>query len=133
MAFFGFIWSLFKYPIPTIIGVNLIALMFFPNSFGNIFAVSVVVGLIYYFAKQPDQNNTKSQQPPKQERQKRESSKETFTKNELHKVYLDLAKKYHPDHAQGEQDKKFRTELFKKIHTAYVNGDMETLKMYQFE
>ncbi len=58
---FGFLWSLIKYPIPTIIGVNVISLIFFPDYFGGIFGVSIVVGLIYFLAKKSNQQNTIAQ------------------------------------------------------------------------
>ena len=50
----GFFWSLFKYPIPTIIGASLIIVAFFPNSFWTVLCISVVIGVIYYLVKQSD-------------------------------------------------------------------------------
>jgi HJR/Mrr/RecB family endonuclease len=48
----GFFWSLLKYPIPTVIAVNVATLIFFPDYFGGVFAVSLVAGLLYFAVKQ---------------------------------------------------------------------------------
>jgi hypothetical protein len=62
--------------------------------------------------------------PPKQEQPK-------VSPEELTRIYHSLSKKYHPDFAQSETDKKFRTELLKKINFAYEKGDAATLRMYE--
>lgn len=84
----------------------------------------------------PKQEQQKQEAPKQEPRKKPEpeptSKKETFSKEQLQKMYHNLAKKYHPDFAQGEEDKKFRTELFRKIKDAYDRDDMDTMRMYDF-
>lgn len=55
-AAFGLLWSLFKYPIATIIGINVLVLLFSPDNFGTVFGISVVVVLIYYFVKKSNKD-----------------------------------------------------------------------------
>jgi restriction endonuclease Mrr len=52
IAAFGFLWSLFKYPIPTLVVVNILTIIFFPQYFWTVFFISFVIGLIYYGSKQ---------------------------------------------------------------------------------
>jgi len=50
-AVFGFFWALIKYPLPTIIGVNILTLVYFPNIFLVVFCISITGGLIYWLSK----------------------------------------------------------------------------------
>lgn len=50
---------------------------------------------------------------------------------EVKKLYMHVIHKYHPDFAQGDSDKKFRTELTAKLNNAYREGDIEMLKLFQ--
>ena len=78
------------------------------------------------------QNQQRQYVPPRAQTQPVEKPQPPKpTKEELQKVYYNLAKKYHPDHAQGDQDKQFRSNLFKKLKDAYERGDMATLKMFE--
>ena len=54
-------------------------------------------------------------------------------KIDIKKLYHELALKYHPDGAKNEVDKKFRTQLFVKIKSAYDNRDIKTLEAYQLD
>lgn len=82
------------------------------------------------------EENNRIKEQLRQEKIQRESQKpleqeEEFTQEELKNLYYDLAKKYHPDHAQSEQDKEFRNQLFIKLKDAYEKKDMKTLRMYK--
>lgn len=50
-ATFSFLWAFFKYPIPTIIGINILTLVFSPDNFGTVFSISAVIGIVYFFIK----------------------------------------------------------------------------------
>lgn len=50
---------------------------------------------------------------------------------ELQALYRELVKKYHPDFARGEEDKRFRTDLTAKINRAYAAGDIATLRLFR--
>ena len=54
-------------------------------------------------------------------------------KIDIKKLYHELALKYHPDGAVNEVDKKFRTQLFVKIKSAYDRGDIKTLQAYKLD
>jgi hypothetical protein len=104
----------------------------------NGWSIIGAIGAIAYVAykeRQRDkifqQNNQRQQAYPQQPIQKPQPVK--HTKEELQKVYYGLAKKYHPDYAQNEQDKQFRGSLFVKIKNAYESGDMQTLKMFDLD
>lgn len=45
-------------------------------------------------------------------------------------LYRNLLHKYHPDKAMGDEDKKFRTEIIKKINKAYEERDIDTLRLF---
>ncbi|MBZ0305038.1 MAG: hypothetical protein K8I82_03120 [Anaerolineae bacterium] len=47
---------------------------------------------------------------------------------DLKKMYHQLARRYHPDHAINEQDRKFRTKLMAQINAAYADKDLGSLK-----
>lgn len=47
------------------------------------------------------------------------------------KLYIKLMKKYHPDFAKSDEDKKFRNDLTAKINKAYREGDINTLRMFE--
>ena len=64
-AAFGLLWSLFKYPIPTIIGINLLTLIVSPDNFGTIFWISVVVVIIYYFIKKSNKDTKQKEENKK--------------------------------------------------------------------
>jgi DnaJ domain len=51
----------------------------------------------------------------------------------IKKLYHELALQYHPDGAVNEVDKKFRTQLFVKIKSAYDSRDIKTLQAYKLE
>ncbi|GEM_PF-1321420 len=55
-AAFGLLWSLFKYPIPTIIGINILTLIVSPDNFGTVFGISIVVVIIYYLIKKSNKD-----------------------------------------------------------------------------
>jgi hypothetical protein len=59
------------------------------------------------------------------------SSSHTHSDDELKKLHRELLKKYHPDFAQGEDDKKFRTDLTAKINRAYAEKDFQTLNLFK--
>ncbi len=138
-AILGFLWSLFKYPIATIIAVNIITLIFFPNDFGTVFGISLLVGLIYFLIKKSNQVST--EQVPKNKRNENppyENKVHVLTKEhrpsndpEMKVIYRKLMHKYHPDHGQNENDNKLRNELAIKINKAYQEGDIETLKLFE--
>ena len=138
-AILGFLWSLFKYPIATIIAVNIITLIFFPNNFGTIFGFSLLVGLIYFLIKKSNQTSTKQAHKNKyNENPQRENKAQVFMKErklfddpEIKALYRKLMHKYHPDHGQNEGDDKLRNELTIKINRAYQDGDIETLKLFE--
>jgi len=46
---------------------------------------------------------------------------------DLKKIYRDLARRYHPDHAQNEDDRQFRTQMMAHINAAYAEKDLSTL------
>jgi hypothetical protein len=51
-AILGFLWSLLKYPVPTIIiAVNILTLIFYRDAFGAVFLISILVGVIYFALK----------------------------------------------------------------------------------
>jgi hypothetical protein len=53
--------------------------------------------------------------------------------DELKQLYYKLMKQYHPDLAGDDRDKKFRTQLVKKINNAYSEKDLETLRAFDQE
>ena len=59
------------------------------------------------------------------------SNSKQYQNAEIKKLYRHLVKKYHPDFARSDEDKKFRTELTAKINNAYERGDIATLKMFE--
>ena len=105
----------------------------------NGWSILGAVGAIAYVAykeRQRDkmfyQNQQRQQVPPHAQPQpvvKPQPPKPT--KEELDTLYWALAHRYHPDKAQSERDKEFRTRLFIKINNAYKAGDMVTLKMFE--
>lgn len=64
-AAFGLLWSLFKYPIPTIIGINLLTLIISPDNFGTVFGISVAIVLIYYFVKKSNKDSEQKEETQK--------------------------------------------------------------------
>lgn len=48
---------------------------------------------------------------------------------DLKKLYRELARRYHPDMAKNEDDRKHRTKLMAQINAAYADKDFEALKM----
>ena len=64
-AAFGLLWALFKYPIPTIIGINILTLIVSPDNFGMVFGISVVVVLIYYFVKKSNKDTKQKEENKK--------------------------------------------------------------------
>jgi hypothetical protein len=50
--------------------------------------------------------------------------------DELKDLYRTLIKKYHPDFAQSDADKRFRTELTAKINKAYQEKDANMLRLF---
>ena len=86
------------------------------------------------------QNKTyQPKQPPKTEyrtppHNPPPTPKPTFvSEEEIKKLYHELAMKYHPDSARNDVDKKFRTQLFIKIKTAYDRRDVQTLRLYKLD
>lgn len=77
-------------------------------------------------------DNTEYQSDYSQESQK-DKTESSFTEKEIHDLYRELAKKYHPDFAQNETDKKFRNDLLKKINLAYEKRDFKTLQNYKLD
>lgn len=49
--------------------------------------------------------------------------------NQLKQVYRQLARRFHPDYAQDEEDRSHRTRLMALINTAYQEGDLEALQL----
>jgi hypothetical protein len=47
---------------------------------------------------------------------------------DLKKLYHQLARRYHPDHAIDEADRKYRTKLMAQINAAYADKDLASLK-----
>ena len=124
----------------------LLGIVVFCLGFGELdsWIIALVIALVVCqmvpkkMVRKEQQKNTKSQESPKNESSKEDISqatqkKRTYSKEELQKTYHELAKKYHPDFAQGEEDKKFRTGLFTKIKGAYDRGDMETMQLYKLD
>jgi hypothetical protein len=58
-------------------------------------------------------------------------SKQPVDEDYLKFLYKEILKKYHPDFAQSEEDKRFRSELTAKISEAYKNKDIEKLKLFK--
>ncbi len=61
-AVFGMLWSLFKYPIPTIIGINILTIIIFPDNFQNIFGISIIVVSIYYYVKKLNKDKERKEE-----------------------------------------------------------------------
>lgn len=83
-------------------------------------------------SREEDQGNAKSDKAKFEKHSKYNS----YTDNdlvEMNTLYKKLARKYHPDFARSEEDKKFRTELMKKINNAKNTGDVKTLKLFDIE
>jgi len=58
----GLVWSLIKYPIPTIIGINLLFLIFDPNDFGSVLTISIVVIVIYLLYKKSQKQEVRKRE-----------------------------------------------------------------------
>lgn len=52
---------------------------------------------------------------------------------ELKRLYRDLARRFHPDMASGDEDRQYRTQLMMAINAAYAAGDLEKLKALALE
>lgn len=64
-GFSGLIWSLLKYPIPTIICINIFTLVVYPDNFLTVFGISAVVVLIYYLAKKSNKDMVQKEEKKK--------------------------------------------------------------------
>jgi hypothetical protein len=52
-----------------------------------------------------------------------------FTPSEsLQKLYREVAKRFHPDLADDEKDREWRTQMMRQANAAYADGDSETLQ-----
>lgn len=145
LGIFGFFWSLFKYPIPTIIGVNLITFFFFPDKFMEVFWISIATLSIYFVIKklkdQPKAYRSRNQEGRTYSGKKTHESDDDSSSNgrtqyhtkekrstddpEMKELFRKLAHKYHPD-KKGDDEKKF-----KRINAAYREGDIEALRLFQ--
>lgn len=48
-------------------------------------------------------------------------------KSDLKRLYRDLARQYHPDHARDEDDRVFRNQIMAQINAAYAVEDVQAL------
>ena len=105
---------------------------------GTVIAVLILIGILRnfyrlfagffsWFNRKWHEDDKQSSNSPADNTQEHKSVSE----QEIKKIYQDLVKKYHPDFARGEEDKKFRTELTAKLNNAYQNRDIDTLRLFQ--
>ena len=52
---------------------------------------------------------------------------------ELKRLYRQLARRFHPDMASGQEDRQYRTQMMMAINAAYSAGDLEKLKALSLE
>lgn len=85
-----------------------------------------------YYRQKIKEEDSKKEIPPQKETPPTPEKKaqDVGSPEELKRLYYVLSKKYHPDLAQSDIDKKFRTDLFIKIKSAYDRGDYSTMKLY---
>ena len=104
----------------------------------NPWVVAGVLGAVGYFAwratKEKKKNREQDSRRNFQNHENQPVPETSFVdEREITKLYHELVVRYHPDKASGENDKLFRTELFKKIKKAYDARDVETLKLFKLE
>jgi hypothetical protein len=116
------------------------------KSFSAIIGIIIIRALISFFSdNSPSESNSNNSETKKESKESKENTQEEtkqeqyqttdahshhYKKEEIRKLYLTLVKKYHPDYARSDEDKKFRSELTAKINKAYNDGDVDTLKLF---
>lgn len=79
-----------------------------------------------------EKEGQKHQVPPKEESPRQERPKAPPPNpEEIKALYYMLVKKYHPDHAVSDIDKKLRTELTTKINLAYKRNDLTLMRILE--
>lgn len=139
--FFGFLDTSFKKSLFILIVVFLISLIvlnlfhfnFFPTFLAYVF-VAFIILLVVRSVKaisSSSRQKTSSNDKTYKKYQTEPTIEKPPSEDDLKVLYRKLIKKYHPDFAQNEADKKFRTELTAKITKAYENKDIKTLKLFE--
>lgn len=113
------------------------------KSFSAIIGIIIIKALISFFSdsspSEVSSNNSETKEKSKESEEEEVKQEQYHTANarshhynkeELRNLYLSLIKKYHPDYARSDEDKKFRSELTAKINKAYNEGDVDTLKLF---
>ncbi len=52
---------------------------------------------------------------------------------EMKRLYRDLARRFHPDMAQNQEDREYRTQMMMAINAAYTMGDLDKLRALELE
>ena len=97
---------------------------------GGILAL-IISGIASLVTKKKQIHQEQAQRPPLQPEHKHREEKPSVDHGELKRLFQELSKRYHPDFAQSERDKEFRTQLFVKIKKAYDEQDIETLRVFK--
>ena len=117
------------------------------KSFSAIIGIIIIRSLISFFSdsspSEVGSNSSETKEEPKESEQNEQPKYEHHhttnshgkhskhnQKEDIRKLYLTLIKKYHPDYARSDEDKKFRSELTAKINKAYKEGDVDTLRLF---
>lgn len=100
------------------------------SGIGLVVGIFIVRWIIAFFRK--NKTNTENNKEKTYSSYKQSYSyTEPPKKEDIKKLYMKLVKKYHPDFAQSDADKKFRSELTAKLNNAYKDGDIDTLRMFE--
>ena len=116
----------------SLVILNLFDFNFFPTFLAYVFVIGICFRLVRLFKKAPDNSRQGKSSSGKtyEKYQTNHTSKEDSSEEDVKILYRKLVKKYHPDFAQSEEDKRFRTELTAKINRAYQDHDIKTLKLF---
>ncbi len=85
-----------------------------------------------FHEKQADQHRAKKTEVQQKREEEREAELKDINKT-VKAIYTSLAKRYHPDRAEDEEDQKYRTGVMQQVTEAYENNDLFELLRLKFE